>query len=299
MITPGALIYKLKTKFGHGLDTAYYRDLFRKKILDTAPITRTDSKLAEVHTLTSSKDCLNTIWSLKSFYVFSEENYALCIHDDGTLNDQDKLEILKHFPNARLIERTMADREIYQKLQSYPSALKMRENNPFSLKVFDFTYFSNTDKILFIDSDILFFAKPTDLIERINNSNYKLNTFNKDWNYGYSPDIEKIAKYINFELIPYINTGLGLIHKISMSFEKLEHFLSIPGIQDHPYGGRAEQTLIALCSSEYGFEFLSSDYDVNIEKITPTDSPCRHYVSPIRYLMYKEGLKRLEQRKFL
>ncbi|MGC4020656.1 MAG: hypothetical protein QM734_01265 [Cyclobacteriaceae bacterium] len=150
--------------------------------------------------------------------------------------------------------------------------------------------------MLLLDSDVLFFSSPDVLIKRIEDLSYKKNTFNKDAMYGYTIPFDELQKQLDFELIPYFNSGLGLIHKESINFEWIDKFLSIPDIVGHFW--RIEQTLFALCSSKYGVELLPSEYDVRLD--SGVDGlPSRHYVGKIRHLMYKEGIKNLQNRKFL
>src|SRR5689334_17586963 len=105
----GSLYLKLHQKFGHGLTTAYYRDVVRPRILKTAPVKVTTDSRCEIHVLTSSKDWLNLVWTLKSFYAVSGRKYALCIHDDGSLNEGARSALQRHFPSARVILRAEAD----------------------------------------------------------------------------------------------------------------------------------------------------------------------------------------------
>src|ERR1700679_1269553 len=109
MSSLGRLAYTFRSKYRHGLPTAYYRDIVRPRILQTLSITDTDSTVCEIHVLTSSGDWLNLIWTLKSFYHFSRRAYALCIHDDGTLTDESRTELKRHFPDARIISRAEAN----------------------------------------------------------------------------------------------------------------------------------------------------------------------------------------------
>ena len=137
----GKLLYRYKQRFGHGFRVAWYRDVVRQRILDTPPVEADDSSVAEIHVLTSEKDWLNLIWALKSFYWASKRRYALCIHDDGTLNDEIRGTLRKHFPAARVIDRRQSQEAVMDELASYPKCREFRETNPLSPKVFDFRHY--------------------------------------------------------------------------------------------------------------------------------------------------------------
>lgn len=292
----GPLYMKFNQTFEHGLMVAYYRDIVRKRILDTPPVTSTTSNTCEIHVLTSSNDWLGMLWMLKSFYYFSGCDYSLCIHDDGTLTPQVILQLSIVFPNARIISRKEADRKLLDLLNRYPRCQNFRSTNVRALKVFDFVAYLKSEKMIILDTDILFFSKPARLIEATENQELRCNMLNRDWSYGYSIDLEKTKNLLNFNLEPFINSGLGLIHKTSMPFPWVEDFLSLPDIMSHSH--RIEQTIIALCSCKFGFMMLAEEYNVYLGKLLP-GAPSRHYTGPVRHLMYSEGMRVLTKNGFL
>ncbi|MBD2028354.1 hypothetical protein H6F80_28785, partial [Leptolyngbya sp. FACHB-711] len=119
----GSLVLKLQQKYEHGWQTAHFRDTVRPRILNTKPIVQTTDRACEIHVLTCAKDWLNLIWTLKTFYYYSNRHYALCIHDDGTLTKNDRATFQHHFPDARIIDRSSADDCVLQELQAYPRCL--------------------------------------------------------------------------------------------------------------------------------------------------------------------------------
>ena len=291
----GSLLYQFRTKYQHGLKAAYYRDHFRQRILDTAPIVGTDSSLAEIHVLTSAQDWLNLVWTLKTFYYYSQRKYGLCIHDDGSLTVDHQNELLKHFPNAQIIQRKEADIRMMELLKGYPRCLALRETNQLSLKVFDFLAYLTADRLILLDSDVLFFRAPEELLQRIEDPQYLRNTVNADTASAYTVDVEAARREYAVELIECFNSGLGLIHKASLRLDWIEEFLSYPPIFGHFW--RIEQTLFALLSSRFGVELLPGTYRVNLAKGL-SGLPCRHYVGAIRHLMYAEGLRDLRRQDF-
>jgi hypothetical protein len=268
----------------------------RKQILDTKPIIGTTSNQAEIHVLTSATDWLNLIWTLKSFYHYSQRNYALCIHDDGTLDEKHYDLFRTHFPNARIIDRPSADKKVLLELHKYPCCLEFRKTNHLAPKVFDFLSYLESDRLLLLDSDVLFFTEPKELLNRIENPHYQYNSVNADIASAYTVDPLVVREQMGFEVQDRFNSGLGLIHKKSLNLEWIEEFLGLPNIVGHFW--RIEQTLVALCSSKYRVELLPEEYDVRLEKGI-NGSPSRHYVGAIRHLMYGEGIKHLMQQNFL
>ena len=292
----GALALKVQQKYEHGLRAAHYRDGVRPRILDTRPTKGTTDTNCEIHVLTSAKDWLNLMWALKSFYWAAKRDYALCIHDDGTLNSDHINLFKKHFPQARVIERKAADAKVLDGLKHHPRCLEFRKTNKLSLKVFDFAAYLESDRMLLLDSDILFFEPPTVLLDRIESPEYQLNTVNGDVASAYTVDPAVVKDRSGFTMLERFNSGLGLIHKESLNLDWIEEFLGLPDIIGHFW--RIEQTLYALCSSKFGTELLPPAYDVHLEGDI-NGSPSRHYIGAIRHLMYAEGIRHLVKQGFL
>ena len=221
---------KLHSKFKHGLSTIYYQDVVRYEILKTRAFTETTSKAAEIHVLVSKHDWLNLVWALKSFYHYSERDYSLCIHDDGTLTLQQKDILSNHFPNSRLIEKTAADQRMLKLLQNHPRCLEFRKSNNLSPKVLDSIEYLESDRMVFFDSDLLFFDKPEKMLKRIEDRNYQLNSLNRDATKAYMDIVEPklVKKLTGVNLQEKINSGLGLVHKKSIQLSWIEEFLGLP-----------------------------------------------------------------------
>jgi hypothetical protein len=245
--------------------------------------------------LTSEQDWLNLLWALKTFYHYSDRHYALCIHDDGTLGETAKRALQQHFPSARLISRKAAEEAVIPTLAGYPRCLELRRSNMLSLKLFDFRHFLESDRMLLLDSDILFFAEPMELLRRIEDPQYRLNTVNSDVASAYTVEPAAVHERFGFEMGACFNSGLGLIHRDSLRLDWIEEFLSLPGIIGHHW--RIEQTLFALCSYRYGAQLLPDEYKIRFDG--EIKGSCKHFVGIIRHHMYGSGIRHLVQSGFL
>lgn len=296
-LSPGALLLKARQKFGHGPRAAWYRDVVRPRILQTPPIEGTSDKRCEIHVLTSAGDWLNLLWTLKSFYAVSGRRYALCIHEDGSLDAVALGHLACHFPDSRIVRRTDADALAEQTLRDLPRSLAFRRTNLLAPKVFDFLAYLESDRMAVFDSDLLFFDEPSAYLMRIEDPTYLLNTFNADTKDAYTVDRDAVRPLIGHEVIACFNSGLGLAHRHSLRLEWIEEFLSLPGILDGHFW-RIEQTLYALCSSRFGIELLPPEYALSFQPGI-NGRPFRHYVGGIRHLMYSEGMAHLSRRGLL
>jgi hypothetical protein len=290
MISPGRLILKCRQRLHGGLRASYWREVVRPRILRTAPVTGTDDPRCEIHVLTSARDWLDLLWALKSFYHHSGRRYRLCVHDDGTLGADRMAALARHFPHGRVIPRAQADVLVPPGLAALPRCREFRRTNHLAPKVFDFAHYLTTDRMLLLDSDVLFFAEPTALVHRIEDPDYRKNCVNGDVASAYTVGPAAVRERTGAELIERFNSGLGLIHRDSLRLDWLEEFLALPGIIGHFW--RIEQTLLALCSSRFGAELLPPEYDVHLTGELGA-APSRHYVGAIRPLLYREGIARL------
>jgi hypothetical protein len=289
-VTIGGLIYRFRSKYGRGLRVAYYRDHVRPRILRTAPVRGLTDDNCEIHVLTSEQDWLNLIWTLKSFYAASGRKYLLCIHDDGSLDQMASKELTRHFPDARLIDRQTADREVLPTLAAFPRCRKLRETNHLSPKLFDFRHYLRSDRMLLLDSDVLFFSEPSDLLERIEATECRENAVNADISSAYTVQPDDVRARFHLELPERFNSGLGVIHRDSVRPEWIEEFLELPGVTGHFW--RIEQTLFALCSARFGVKLLPGEYLISLK---PGIEGCvaKHYIGAVRHLMYREGMAHL------
>lgn len=291
----GGLVLNVRHRLRGGLRATYWREVVRPRILLTAPVAGTDNPRCEIHVLTSAGDWLDLMWALKSFYRHSGRRYRLCVHDDGTLGADRIAALAAHFPHGRVIPRAEADAVVLPALAAFPRCHAFRRANHFAPKLFDFAHYLTADRMLVLDSDVLFFTEPTALVERIDDPSYRKNTANGDVASAYTVEPAAARELAGVELLPRFNAGLGLIHRDSLRLDWFEEFLALPGVLGHFW--RIEQTLYALCSSRFGAELLPPEYDVRLTG--GAAGPCRHYVGAIRKLLYKEGIARLVRAGFL
>jgi hypothetical protein len=221
----------------------------------------------------------------------------LCIHEDGTVTEDNLGALAGQFPDARIVRRKEADAKLSKVLAAFPRSLAFRNTNLLAPKLFDFIAYLDSDRMALFDSDILFFSEPSAFLDRIEHSSYTRNTFNADDETAYTVDAGVVESRLGDQLHPRVNSGLGLVHRKSIDWHWIEEFLGLPGLLDGHFW-RIEQTLFALCSSRFGVELLPDEYSVRLEPGIG-GRPVRHYVGKIRHLMYGEGMARLVKRGFL
>lgn len=292
---------KLRRLKREGLISAWKRLNLWKRILAT-PATITGDLDAdapiEVHLLCWEGDYLGAIWALKTFYYWADRKLPLLIHFNGELSPVIERRLRYHFPKARLIAQAEADRLVEASLasRSFNGLLAERRSNPFMMKLTDFLIISRSSRILILDSDLLFFAQPAELL-KLMDLPQSANTFMEDATSSSNISASEALDRFGLRLETRINSGLALLERAAISLELCERVL--PHLTGE--SGWKEQTLYALAASAGGsVRRLSKDYLVSLEKgLSNKTLIARHYAGPSRPFFTTEGLPYLlKDRRF-
>jgi hypothetical protein len=276
-----------------GWRAAWRRRDIQREILATPPVVTDREGDAEIRVLTWRRDWINLIWALKSFYHFSETRFPLYIHDGCLLDRQIKC-LLSHFPNAIFVSRREADVQVEASLtdRGFQRSLLYRRRSALALKLFDFFMLSRARTIFSIDSDIVFFRRPTELLEGRSHASL----FNKDLGYYYCLSLEEIQNRFGLRPTPFINSGLWRVNRETIEFGAIETWLQDDQLFTNDW--LTEQTLHGLSASQHEVALLPDTYLVSIEPGLPADLVCKHYPSSGRRLLYEEGMRRLIESGF-
>lgn len=294
MISPGRLWWQLRRDVKRGWGAAYHDYQTLPRIEEWAwAFWGEEPTKVPVHILTGDKDWRLAAWSLASFLHFTEVGWPIVIHDDGTLPEE-AVEVFKElFVSCRIIMRGEADAEVTKLLRPYPFCLDYRNTHPLGLKVFDMPHYANGERYVMLDSDVLFFRKPEEIIHWANGPLAKDCWFNEDVQEASLITASEAREELNVKLWSRVNSGLCLIYKPAVDFDFCDRALAITSIlRGHIW--RVEQTLLALCASRNGKGgLLPNTYEVTLKKNASKDIVARHYVGAVRDRFYAEGLKRL------
>lgn len=246
-----------------------------------------------LHVLTGENDWLLAAWMLASFFTFTETSWPLVIHDDGTLPEDGRGTLKEMFRNVRFISRFEADSAMTEVLQSLPRCLRYRMSHPLALKIFDMAHFANAERYLVMDSDVLFFRKPREIVDWARATERRDCWFNEDASESTLVSDAEAQEKLGIHLWPKVNSGLCLINREAIDFQLCEEALANTSLlRGHVW--RIEQTLFALCASRKGRGgLLPKSYEVSLARRAGRDIVARHYVGAVRNRFFGEGLKRL------
>jgi len=277
----------------------YYAGEFPLAIYDTKPVPCGDTRGYEVHILTCERDRTMAFWALKSFYHYLGERPPLVVHDDGSLSAESFRLFDHHFPKCTVVRADQADADsrLRESLGLLPLCDLWRFRCEFQLakKLFDFPCLSTEPFIVGIDSDILFFRKPTEILECVHAS---VPFMASDYQEAYDFDAPG--------LIPRLNSGLFGLHRNAFDFTLVETLLQAqvdasPAHRFEFWKGWLEQTLLAyLFSRSNGGRILDLNRYQISSMLISDDTISQHFVNDgSRSAFFRWGLRRLDETGFL
>ncbi|HLG54682.1 MAG TPA: hypothetical protein VI485_05090 [Vicinamibacterales bacterium] len=262
-------------------------------VLNTAPV-RTDvpgSGPIEVHLLCHRGDYLCAIWALKSLCLTSGVRWPVVIHLQGRVTSTMRRRLRRHLPDARLIEQDAADAAVRQALASdYPRLLEARRQSPFMMKLVDPVLLTKAERIVVLDSDVLFFRDPQELRAHAEGASNGSWVFQRDPISTYNVTEAEARSAFGIALPDCVNSGIAVIPRSLVDLRLCERLLEHPDVR-RP-SGWIEQTLFALCAGARGdVTYLSSSYVISLERGLDYDAlTARHYAGPSRPLLTEEGM---------
>ena len=208
-------------------DNRFYAEELPLAIYDSKPIPCGDTRGYEVHILTSERDSTMAFWALKSFYYYLDERPRLVVHDDGSLAEETVLRFHDHFPGCTVVRGDLADTDsrLRESLRLLPMCelWRFKCDAPLARKLFDFPCLSTEPFIVGIDSDVLFFGKPIEILECSRGSTPFMSC---DFQEAYEFDATMVQRAgHDFELVPRLNSGLFGLRRDAFDFNLVERLL--------------------------------------------------------------------------
>lgn len=289
-------------------DNRYYAEVFPLAIYDSRPIPCGDTRGYEVHILTCERDRTMAFWALKSFYYYLGERPPLVVHDDGSLAQESLRLFYDHFPGCTVVRADQADADsrLRESLKSLPlcELWRFRCDGQLAKKLFDFPCLSTEPFIVGIDSDILFFRKPFEILEC---SRASAPFMSSDYQEAYEFDAMLVQRADqDFDLVPRLNSGLFGLRGDAFDFTLVEKLLEAwvdasPARRFQYWKGWLEQTMLAcLFSRSGGRRVLDlSRYQIS-SMLLSDDTISQHFVKDgSRSAFYHWGLRKLDEAGFV
>lgn len=178
----------------------------------------------EIYFMTGRKYWYQTCFCAYSMSLHSKINLKPVIYDDGTLEESQKEQIIRLFPDSQIISLESVEARLDQVLpvREFPALRERRLKQPLLRKLTDF-YAGYQGWRLFLDSDMLFFYPPTFLINWLESPQspcYMVDVHNA---YGYSDEL--IASLTGAKMPDLVNIGILGLKSEDIDWNQLEFWL--------------------------------------------------------------------------
>lgn len=290
----------------YGWRLFWHRYVTRKRILAAETIRCPDNADLEVHMQVCARDWLNALWTLRSFWHFVKQPFQLVLFCDSTVTEEMQARLSHRLPGADIISCERPSSVVKTCFaERFPEIFKLRSNpRYFTLpKATDSYALRRHEVVLTIDPDVLFFAKPDDLLADLDPNRRDFGRFNlprKDVppESAFCLNPAPLREFFGVDLPTRFNCGLGSLNYAAANWEWIEHILkSLPPDPERAF--MLDQTIFWLLSERGGWQPLPPE-KYALEPVESLEGiVARHYYGKTRDLFYVEGIAELLRRGFL
>ncbi|MGA1123526.1 MAG: hypothetical protein ACO3YO_02930 [Chthoniobacterales bacterium] len=265
------------------------REVFANSVISLHRRPARSEEDPSVHMLVSSRTWHAGLLAAVSWEHHSGRRWRFFIHEDGTLDNEARNRIRAVLPDVRLVPRDESDEKLQIVLQNHPRCLAQRTQHNLFLKFTDFAAFAPGPRFLVLDSDVIFFRPPTEVLEWVDGGSDTYH-YNEDTKEKFCIPRPYLEEALGVTMWPRFNSGLVLAPKAAIDWELAERLLSVfEQTAHHPQF--FEQTLYALMGSAWGRGgALPRTYEISWGYFRHRGAVCRHYVGAFKHdLLYIEG----------
>ncbi|HBL31381.1 MAG TPA: hypothetical protein DD490_31530 [Acidobacteria bacterium] len=217
---------------------------------------------------------------LGSLLAHAAEPVRLRLHDDGTLTGEDRARLAEGLAEPEIVARGDAEERLAEHLAARPATRELRRTNPLGLKLVDAAVLGAEERLLFCDTDVLFFRPFSGLWGAEGET-----VFLHDTQHAYSVRSWQVLREPRLRLAGFVNTGIVGFPRAAYDADLLEWFLAHPAYHRTPVW--VEQTAWALLGARHGCRFVDpSRVRLPGERFTPPEGlVALHFVTPRRALL--------------
>lgn len=251
----------------------------------------------EVHMLCHAAGVDMGLWASWSFLRFLPAA-SFYLHGDATLTKPDVMLWESKIGGMKVVLDDEAAGVAEEALRDFPRLGEFRAKHVLARKLIDFHLYGNASHLLLLDSDILCFGVPTQLLSLLSTTATGLIRWNEDIRSSYSCSTQVASAILGTTFPERMNSGLVVMRRLGVrDFAQLEGWLSqlidTHGVRiTHPW---LEQTLYACLAATWdGSGPLDEPYSMSGGSLRQ-GQVTRHYPgnAMIRPKFWTEGVVRL------
>ncbi len=177
----------------------------------------------ELHLLTGQRFWYQTAFCLWTFARHSGRALHPVIYDDGTIAEKHAAPLMRLFPATRIVpqQETVSRLDTHLPALRYPVLRERWLNYPNIRKLTD-VHAGQSGWRLVVDSDLLFFRRPTFIIDWLDNPTKPLRAVDCETSYGYSHKL--MSDLAAAPLADLVNVGLAGLDSATLDWEKIEYW---------------------------------------------------------------------------
>lgn len=274
------------------------RERYRPLIHGLPPLPPFRDNRYELHMLCGHRDTDMGIWASWSIMRFLDGQARLYVHSDGTLTDDDVNLWKIIIGEVVVIDRRTSDETVERALAKRAACLhRWRCSNWASAQLVDVHFFGDAPGMLIIDSDVLTFSRPQEVIDALTASPRRF-AWCKDLRDAYSTTSDVLHDLTGVNVPPKLCAGFLVCPRLGIDDfvwldEQMREIDNDPRVDVGHFWSC--QTYYALVASRFpGSECFSETYS-NTDGATRQQQVLRHYVGipKVRFRYFTEGLARI------
>lgn len=250
----------------------------------------------EIHTLAPRSGLWMAYWTVRSFLYHSGLCPRIIIHDDGSIDERTAAMFESKLANAKVLYKSEAEKMFYAD-PNIPDIVKKyrRECKNFYIMMFlDHFFLSSTCKVMVLDNDMLFYDRPTEIIEFMR-GNSGVDAIYAAYS-GSNPvdmDEEYQKKYAAILAdASRLNSGLMVFDKSKIDVQRIaEYFEHVT----KPDGPLIEQTGWGMILSQIPHSLFPEER-YKLRGGIDSSSVCKHFTKPRRHEMFARGIDEARKR---
>lgn len=269
-----AMLYRLRTSLAYR-----YFQFTTRALDDTAPLTSDPHAPCEVHTMLRTHDATMYILAIKSLLSYVPE-LSVVVHSDGSLTHAEVDRVKAHVSGVRFVLHGDADERAAETLRDSPFLLKWRSFDAAYRRLIDVELWRRTEKIIILDSDVLTYRKPQEVVDWIRSGDRPF-LLGQPPTHQLAPEangsehvqalfrrrVGEVSERLGTEPLFIQGATAGFCgYSRELSLERVEAALKAAievGLPMSQWGG--DQCLIIYLLSVHGGTLLSSDRYLNFE----------------------------------